>query len=125
MLSAFIGPGYDVIWPALIALALFPANRALGNRRCALIGVGGQVLGTLVSEGIVAYRVDIGQLPVTDRHLIDVGPSYVVLAAVVAALLCGTWLLRALAALDFAILVFGSDIFACGGAIAMWPPSGT
>jgi hypothetical protein len=111
VLSAFVAPGYFGVWPVLIALAVFGANRALGNARTALVCVAGQVIGSLVSEGIVAYRVDAGQLPVADRHLIDVGPSYVVVSAIVIALMCGTWLARAAAALDFAVLVFGGHIF--------------
>jgi hypothetical protein len=112
VLSAFVGPGYLLVWPALIALAVFGANRAFGNAGTALICVAGHVIGSLVSEGIVAYRVDAGQLPVTDRHLTDVGPSYVVVSAIVIAVVCGTWLARAAAALDFVVLVVGGHIFA-------------
>jgi hypothetical protein len=111
VLSAFVGPGYLLVWPVLIALAVFGANRALGNARTALICVAGHVIGSLVSEGIVAYRVDAGQLPVTDRYLTDVGPSYVVVSAIVIAVMCGTWLARAAATLDFAVLVVGGHIF--------------
>lgn len=111
LLSAFIGQGNLLIWPALIALAVFGASRALGNARTALACVAGHVVGSLVSEGIVAYRVDAGQLPVTDRYLTDVGPSYVVVSAIVIAAVCGTWLARAAAALDFAVLVTGGHIF--------------
>ena len=111
VLSAFVGPGYLLVWPVLITLAVFGANQAFGNARTALICVAGQVVGSLVSEGIVAYRVDVGQLPVTDRHLTDVGPSYVVVSAIVIAVVCGTWLARAAAALDFAVLVIGGHIF--------------
>jgi len=111
VLSAFVGPGYLLIWPVLIALALFGANRALGNARTALICAAGQVIGTVVSEGIVAYRVQAGQLPAADRYLTDMGPSYVVVSAIVIAVVCGTWLARAAAALDFAVLVFGGHIF--------------
>jgi hypothetical protein len=111
VLSAFVGPGYLLVWPVLIALAVFGANRALGTARTALICVAGHVIGSVVSEGIVAYRVDVGQLPVTDRYLTDVGPSYVVVSAIVIAVVCGTWLARAAAALDFAVLVVGGHIF--------------
>ena len=111
VLSAFIAPGYVVVWPVLIALALFGANRALGNVRTALICVAGHVIGSLVSEGIVAARVAAGQLPATDRYLTDVGPSYVVVSAIVIAVICGSWLARSLALLDFVILVFGGHIF--------------
>ena len=111
VLSAFVGSGYLVVWPVLIALALFGANRAFGNARAALICVAGHVIGSLISEGIVAYRVGVGQLPVAHRYLTDVGPSYVVVSAIVIAVVCGTWLARALAALDFAVLVVGGHIF--------------
>ena len=52
------------------------------------------------------------QLPAADRYLTDVGPSYVVVSAIVIAVVCGTWLARAAAVLDFAVLVFGGHIFA-------------
>jgi Rhomboid-like protein len=111
LISAFITPGYLLTWPVLIALALFGANRALGNVRTALVCLAGHVVGSLVSEGIVAYRVDAGQLPGTDRYLTDVGPSYVVVSAIVIAVLCGGWLARVLAVADFALLVFVGHIF--------------
>jgi Rhomboid-like protein len=111
VLSAFVGPGNLLVWPVLIALAVFGANRALGNARTTLVCVAGHGVGSLVSEGIVAYRVDVGQLPVTDRYLTDVGPSYVVVSAIVIAAACGTWLARAAAVIDFAVLVIGGRIF--------------
>jgi hypothetical protein len=111
VLSAFVAPGYFVVWPVLIALAVFGANRALGNAGTALVCLAGQVVGSLVSEGIVAYRVDAGELAVANRYLTDVGPSYVVVSAIVIALACGTWLARALAVVDLAVLVFLGHIF--------------
>ena len=110
--SAFVTPGYLGVWPVLIALALFGANRALGNVRTALVCLAGHVVGSLVSEGIVAYRVEVGQLSAANRYLSDVGPSYVVLSAIVIALACGTWLARTLAAVDLVLLVFPGQIFA-------------
>ena len=112
LVSAFVTPGYFATWPVLIALALFGANRALGNVRTALVCLAGHVIGSLVSESIVVYRIDVGRLPAADRHLSDVGPSYVVLSAIVIALACGTWLARTLAAADLALLVFPGQIFA-------------
>ena len=111
VLSALVTPGYFAVWPVLIALAVFGANRALGNLRTALVCLAGQVIGSLVSEGIVAYRVNAGQLAVANRYITDVGPSYVVVSAIVIGLACGTWLARVLAAIDFAVLVFGGHIF--------------
>src|ERR1700726_664723 len=85
LLSAFVGPGNLLIWPVLIALAVFGASRAMGNARATLACVAGHVVGSLVSEGTVAYRLDAGQLPVTGRYLTEVGPSYVVVSAIVIA----------------------------------------
>jgi hypothetical protein len=111
VVSAFVTQGYWATWPFLIALGLFGANKVLGNWRTALVCAAGQVIGTLVSEGIVGYRVSRGLLPAPDRFLIDVGPSYVVVSAIVIALLYGSWLARAVAALDLALLVGVGDIF--------------
>jgi len=104
--SAFVTQAFATAWPALIALAMFGANRVLGNWRTALVCAAGQVTGTLVSEAIVGYRVSRGLLPAPDRYIIDVGPSYVVVSAIVVALLYGSWPARAVTALDLALLVF-------------------
>jgi hypothetical protein len=112
VLSAFFSSGFLSAWPILITLALFGANHVLGNLRTFLTCVAGHVVGTLVSEGVVAYRVAHGALPPPDRYLIDVGPSYVVVAAIAVGLLLGGWLIRAAAALDFALLIFVGQIFA-------------
>jgi hypothetical protein len=111
LVSAFVTPGFFAAWPVLIGLAVFGANRALGNARTALVCLAGHVIGSLVSEGILAYRIDAGQLSAANRHITDVGPSYVVLSAVVIALACGGWLARLLAAVDLVVLVFPGQIF--------------
>ena len=98
-------------WPELIAAAMFGANRALGNWRTFLVCAAGQVIGTLVSEGILLYRVAHGLLPAADRSIIDVGPSYVIVSAIVVAVGYGSWPARVAASADFAILVFGGHIF--------------
>ena len=109
--SAFITEASWIAWLPLIALALFGANAALGNWRTAVVCAAGQVLGTLVSEGIVDYRLDHGLLPATDDRILDVGPSYVVVSAITVALLYGSWWARLAAAADLAILVFIGRIF--------------
>jgi len=111
-LSAFVAGGAARAWPVLIALAVFGANRAVGSAATALACAAAQVIGTGVSEGIVAYRVDAGLLPVSSRHLLDVGPSYVVVAAAVLALALGCWPARVAAAADLAVLVGAGRIFA-------------
>ena len=109
--SAFVTQSFATAWPALIALAMFGANRVLGNWRTALVCAAGHVAGTLVSEGIAGYRISRGLLPASSRYIIDVGPSYVVVSAIVVALLYGSWPARAAAALDLALLVFVGNIF--------------
>jgi hypothetical protein len=111
LVSAFVTSGFFAAWPVLIAPAVFGANRALGNARTALVCLAGHVIGSLVSEGILAYRIDAGQLSAANRHISDVGPSYVVLSAIVIALACGGWLVRTLAAADLAVLVFPGQVF--------------
>jgi hypothetical protein len=111
LVSAFVTPGFFAAWPVLMGLALFGANRALGNARTALVCLAGHVIGSLVSEGILAYRIDAGQLSAANRHITDVGPSYVVLSAIVIALVCGGRLARTLAAVALVVLVFPGQIF--------------
>lgn len=110
--SAFFPTTFLLAWPAMIVLAMVAATSVLGTWRTALTCAAGQVVGTVVSEGIVAYRVAAGSLPPADRFLLDVGPSYVVMAAIAAALLYGGWLARTAAALDLALLIFFGQIFA-------------
>lgn len=109
--SAFVPTSLIAPWPVAIALALFGANRVLGNGRTALLCLTGQVLGTLVSEGIVDYRVGHGSLPASAARIVDVGPSYVVVSALAVALLYGSLAARLAAAADLAALVFASRIF--------------
>ena len=111
IVSAFFPEGSAAAWPALIALAMFGANRALGNWRTAAVCAAGHVIGTGVSEGILAFRVANGSLPTASRYIIDVGPSYVVVAAIAAAILYGGWAGRTAAVLDLALLAFVGDIF--------------
>ena len=109
--SAFVTGAVVTAWPILIALALVGASAVLGNWRTAQVCAAGHVIGTLVSEGIVAYRVSRGQLPALDRYLTDVGPSYVVVSAIVVALLYGSWSARGAAALGLALLILVGNIF--------------
>jgi hypothetical protein len=111
VVSAFVTQGFEAAWPLLIALAMFGANRVLGNWRAVVVCAAGHVIGTLVSEGIVGYRVSQGLLPGSDRYLVDVGPSYVVVSAIAVAVLYGSWPARAAAALDLALLVGVGNIF--------------
>jgi Rhomboid-like protein len=109
--SAFVTDASWLAWPVLIALALFGANRVLGNWRTAALCAAGQVIGTLVSEGIEDYRVAHRLLPAADAHILDIGPSYVVVSAATVALLYGARWARVAAAADLLILIFIGQIF--------------
>ena len=109
--SAFVTTGSLLAWPVLIAAALFGANHVLGNWRTAVTCATAHVVGTLVSEGIVAYRVSAGTIGPGNRYLIDVGPSYIVVAAIAVSLLFGGWIARAAAAVDFLLLIFVGQIY--------------
>src|SRR5258708_15054585 len=106
VLSAFLPSGPPFAWLALIALTMFGANRAVGTARLALICAAGHLIGTGVSEGIVAYRVDYGSLPPAWSHIPDVSPSYPLVSAIVVAVLFVSSLPRLPALAVFAILVF-------------------
>jgi hypothetical protein len=111
VVSAFIPGEQAIAWPFLIAMALFGAIRVLGNLRTLLVCVAGHVLGTVVSEGISAYRIGQDLLPESAAHIIDLGPSYVVVAAITVAVLHGPWLVRIVAAVDLVLLIIFGGIF--------------
>jgi rhomboid family protein len=111
-LSAFVASVSPFVWLLIIAFAMFGANRVVGNRRLLVACATGQVLGTVVSEGIVAYRVDNGMLPTSFAHIVDIGPSYVVVSAIVVAAVLGSWRARAMSLAALAVLVFVGRIFA-------------
>jgi hypothetical protein len=114
VVSAFVtgsGARSLLTWLPVLAIALFGACAAVGGWRTVVVCAAGHVVGTLVSEGIVAWRVASGELPASFRHLIDVGPSYVAVSALVVTLLCGSRWWRVLAAADLLLLVFPGRIF--------------
>ena len=122
MVSAFVsggGLGGTVTWLPPIAIAMCGACHAIGGARTVAACAAGHVTGTLVSEGIVAWRVHAGALPDRYLHLTDVGPSYVVVSALVAAMACASWSWRArpawvwriLAAAALLLLIYPGQIF--------------
>jgi hypothetical protein len=119
--SAFFPTGAQLLWPVIIALALFGANAVLGNWRTAVTCAAGHVIGTLVSEGILAYQIAHGTRPAAERFITDVGPSYVVVTAIAVGLLWGRWPVRCAAALDLAGLVVIGGIFSGISHLAVAP----
>jgi len=112
IVSAFFPAASPLDWPGLIALTVFPANGIMGNWRTVLVCGTGHVIGTLVSEGVLWYQIVHGTMPASDRFIIDVGPSYVVVTAIAVCLVWGSWLSRASAGLAFLLLIFVGQIFA-------------
>ncbi len=126
VLSAFVPRGDLLSWLAVGAMGLVGLNRALGNARTLVLIAAAHVVGTVVSEGVQAVRVLLGQLPDSELHLIDTGPSFVVLGAVTASLVYGSWPARALSAVAFVLLwphMFGGltslDVSAVGHLVAL------
>jgi len=101
--SAFVAEEAPWIWIFIASAALFPLVRRFGNLRALVLVATAQVIGTLISEGILGLRITMGQLPPSHSllDLDDVGPSYVIVCALVAVILFGVgwkWRLTALAA---------------------------
>ncbi|MFC5180666.1 rhomboid-like protein [Actinomadura harenae] len=96
--SALVPDSYPLVWAGMAVVALLPVNALLGNRRTVLLFVLLHVVGTLVSEGIVAWRVTHGALPEAARHQLDTGPSFVLVPGLVLVIMFGTWWWRLAAA---------------------------
>jgi hypothetical protein len=102
--SPFLPDGYAWLWVALSLIGLAAVGRVLGAGRTAILALAAHVLATLASEGILAVRIASGAAPPEARHVVDVGPSYVVVAALVAAVAYGTWPGRLASAAAFAVI---------------------
>jgi rhomboid family protein len=81
--SAFFTRGGLAAALAGCLLCVGVLEMAAGRRLALAVAVTGHVLGTLVSEGVVAARIAAGGLPQSARRLLDVGPSYVLVACAV------------------------------------------
>jgi hypothetical protein len=103
--SAFVvADGDSAAWMVVAGVALVALAWRLGPRRTLAVITAAHLLGTGVSEGVVAWRLHTGAAPSQARHLIDVGPSYVVVAALVGAVIAGPWQARLVGAGGFALL---------------------
>ncbi|NUR03019.1 MAG: hypothetical protein HOY79_42855 [Streptomyces sp.] len=81
-------------WACLRSIALAGAMLAFlvirfGDMRAVALIAAGQVLGTLVSEGLLAARISAGQADPALRATLDVGPSYVIVSALAAVVAAG------------------------------------
>lgn len=87
--SAFVAEAAPWMWVVLAVIGLFPVAHRFGNVRALFLVGTAQVIGSLVSEGLLAWRISAGLMPASMRHLDDVGPSYVIASALVATILFG------------------------------------
>jgi hypothetical protein len=87
--SAFVSEAVPWIWIGFAIVGLFPVVHRFGNLRTLVLVAAAQVIGTLVSEGVLAWQISIGAVPGSLRFLDDVGPSYVIASALIATILYG------------------------------------
>jgi hypothetical protein len=85
--SAFVAQQSPWIWLVIGAVALVPLVRRIGNVRALVLVAAAHVIGSLISEGILGVQISMGAEPASMRYLDDVGPSYVMVAALVAVIL--------------------------------------
>jgi hypothetical protein len=65
-------------WIGVTLLCLGALELVHGPATTLVTGVVAHIVGTLVSEGLVAVRIAAGELSSSASHVMDVGPSYVV-----------------------------------------------
>lgn len=87
--SAFVSEAAPWVWVGFAIVGLFPLVHRFGNLRALLLVGAAQVIGTLISEGLLAWRISTGAAPGYLRFLDDVGPSYVIASALIATILYG------------------------------------
>jgi hypothetical protein len=105
--SAFVDLGNTWLWVPLTLILLGGLERKLGPRRALLIAFGGHAIATLISEGMLLTQIAWHAAPRSDVDILDVGPSYVILATMAACLILGSWKLRLGAVLSGAIVIPG------------------
>ncbi|SEP96088.1 rhomboid-like protein [Microlunatus flavus] len=125
--SAFVTDDPNLLgWTALALVGLAAAGEVLGDLRLGGLLAGAHVLGTLVSESVLASQVRLGLAPEAARRILDVGPSYVVAPALALGVVCGSTRGRVAAGLGFAVLaphLFGGlthlEVAAVGHVVAI------
>ncbi|HET6816815.1 MAG TPA: rhomboid-like protein [Mycobacteriales bacterium] len=84
--SAFFTHAWVMFAVAGVILGVGALERIAGWRAVLVVGITAHVLGTVLSEGIVAIRIAIHDVSPSARHLLDVGPSYVIVGCAAAAI---------------------------------------
>ncbi len=105
--SAFVDLGNTWLWVPLTLILLGGLERKLGPGRAFMIAFGAHVIATVISEGMLLMQIAWHAQPRSDVNILDVGPSYVILAAMAACLVLGSWKLRIAAVVSGAIVIPG------------------
>jgi hypothetical protein len=105
--SAFVDLGNTWLWVPLTLILLGGLERKLGPSRALLIAFGVHILATLISESMLLLQIAWHTQPRSDVNILDVGPSYVILAVMAACLILGSWKLRIAAVVSGAIVIPG------------------
>jgi hypothetical protein len=107
-------------WIGATLLCICALELAHGSLAAVVTGAVAHVVGTLVSEGLIAARIAAGELSSSARHVLDVGPSYIVAscAAAVVASSRTPRSVRILCALTFVPLVVTACDFSDAGQVA-------
>jgi Rhomboid-like protein len=109
VVSALFTDGEVRGWLVLSLVGLGALGWRLGAGYTLALVAAAHVLGTVLSEGILAVRIAAGAVPAGEAHIRDIGPSYVVVAALVAGLAYGPWAAKLPCAIGFAIVA--PDLF--------------
>jgi hypothetical protein len=83
------------MWIPLTLLLLGGIERRLGSGRTVMVTFGAHVIASLLSEGVLLVQIASHLQPRSDVNILDVGPSYMILAALSGCLVIGSWRLRA------------------------------
>jgi MYXO-CTERM domain-containing protein len=102
VVSALFTDGDVRGWLVLSLVGLGAVGWRLGAGRTGTLVAAAHAIGTVISEGILGIRIASGAVPRTELHIRDIGPSYVVVAALVAGIAYGAWPAKLPCALGFA-----------------------
>jgi hypothetical protein len=107
-------------WIGATLLCLCALELAHGSIAAVVTGAVAHVVGTLASEGLIAARIAAGELSSSARHVLDVGPSYIVAscAAAVVASPRTPRSVRVMCALTFVPLFVAAFDFTDAGQVA-------
>jgi hypothetical protein len=126
VVSAFVTDSGVLAWVGLAVVGLGTLGRRLGAGRTLALVSASHVVGTLVSQGVTAWRLHAGLAAPAERYALDVGPSYVVAGALAAGLVAGTRRTRPLCALGLGVLapflfdgLTGLEVAAVGHLVAI------